>query len=127
MQRATFFDELLQGQFMPRREVFVGIILAIALFAFELFNFDTTQFALGSLLGDVRFFNLPWAAILAIAFCSIDFAGLIHFFTPSHQVKEVSAGTWFLIGAWFLGATMNALMTWWAVSLTLLNRNRAAG
>lgn len=25
------------------------------------------------------------------------------------------------MGAWLLGATMNAVMTWWAVSLTLLN------
>ena len=24
------------------------------------------------------------------------------------------------VGAWLLGATMNAIMTWWAVSLTLL-------
>jgi hypothetical protein len=27
------------------------------------------------------------------------------------------------MGAWLLGATMNAIMTWWAVSLTLLNHN----
>jgi hypothetical protein len=27
------------------------------------------------------------------------------------------------MGAWLLGATMNAMMTWWAISLTLLNHN----
>jgi hypothetical protein len=27
------------------------------------------------------------------------------------------------MGAWLLGATMNAVMTWWAVSLTLLNHD----
>ena len=27
------------------------------------------------------------------------------------------------MGAWLLGATMNAVMTWWAVSLTLLSHD----
>ena len=27
------------------------------------------------------------------------------------------------MGAWLLGATMNAMMTWWAVNLTLLDHN----
>jgi hypothetical protein len=27
------------------------------------------------------------------------------------------------MGAWLLGATMNAIMTWWAVNLTLLNHD----
>lgn len=106
------------GTRIPRHLV-IGLILVFALLAFELFNFDTTRFALESLLGDVRFLNLTWAAILAIAFCAIDFAGLAKLFTPergSDEPKEV----WYLMGAWFLGATMNAVMTWWAVSLTLL-------
>lgn len=30
---------------------------------------------------------------------------------------------WYLMGAWLLGATMNALMTWWAVNLALLNHD----
>ena len=97
----------------------IGIILIVALVAFEMFNFDTTRFALQSLLGDVKFIGLPWAAILAIAFCSIDFAGLARLFTPEqghNEKKEV----WYLMGAWLLGATMNAVMTWWAVSVTLL-------
>lgn len=100
----------------------IGIILIVALVAFEMFNFDTTRFALQSLLGDVKFMGLPWAAILAIAFCSIDFAGLARLFTPEeghNEKKEV----WYLMGAWLLGATMNAVMTWWAVSVTLLNHD----
>ncbi|MCA9922949.1 MAG: hypothetical protein KC419_00985 [Anaerolineales bacterium] len=104
------------------RKTTVGIILIIALIAFETFNFDTTQYALENLLGDVRFLGLQWASILAIAFCSIDFAGLIRIFTPekgSDEPREVS----FLMGAWLLGATMNAIMTWWAISLTLMNHN----
>ena len=101
------------------RQFLIGIVLIIALLAFEIFNFDTTQYALGSLLGDVNFMGLRWATILAIAFCAIDFAGLAHLFTPERGRDEPKA-VWYLMGAWFLGATMNALMTWWAVSVTLL-------
>ncbi|MCP4420840.1 MAG: hypothetical protein GY805_29875 [Chloroflexi bacterium] len=100
----------------------IGFILVVALISFEIFNFDTTKFALNSLIGDVRFLGLQWAAILAIAFCSIDFAGLVRLFTPERgqdEPKEV----WYLMGAWLLGATMNAVMTWWAISVTLLNHN----
>ncbi len=104
------------------RKTAIGIILFVALFAFEIFNFDTTQYALRNLLGEVRFLGLQWAAILAIAFCSIDFAGLIRLFTPQRGLNEPKA-VWYLMGAWLLGATMNAVMTWWAISLTLLSRN----
>jgi hypothetical protein len=100
----------------------IGFILIVALIAFEIFNFDTTKYALNSLLGDVRFLGLQWAAILAIAFCSIDFAGLVRLFTPERGMDEPKE-VWYLMGAWLLGATMNAVMTWWAVSLTLLNHN----
>lgn len=108
------------GQVSISRHLAIGLILIVALLAFELFNFDTTQFALESLLGDVRFLGLSWATILAIAFCAIDFAGLARLFTPERgddEPKEV----WYLTGAWLLGTSMNAIMTWWAVSLTLLN------
>jgi hypothetical protein len=104
---------------LPRQAV-IGAILVVALLAFEIFNFDTTQFALKDLLGEVRFIGLRWATILAIAFCAIDFAGLAHLFTPERGKQEPKE-VWYLMGAWLLGATMNALMTWWAVSLTLLN------
>ena len=103
---------------MPRHFM-LGLILIFALLAFEMFNFDTTRFALESLLGDVRFAGIAWATILAIAFCAIDFAGLGRLFTPErgrNEPKEV----WYLTGAWLLGATMNAVMTWWAVSTVLL-------
>ena len=105
-----------------QRKTMVGVILMVALFSFEIFNFDTTQFALRSLLGDVRFLGVGWASILAIAFCSIDFAGLIRIFTPQKGASEPRE-VWYLMGAWILGAAMNAVMTWWAVSLTLLNHS----
>ncbi len=100
----------------------IGLILVVALIAFEIFNFDTTQYALHNLIGDVRFLGMQWAAILAVAFCSIDFAGLVRLFTPERGMEEPKE-VWYLMGAWLLGATMNAIMTWWAISLTLLNHN----
>lgn len=109
------------GDAAPKK-LLVAVVLFIALIAFEIFNFDTSQYALRSLLGDVQFLGIMWASILAIAFCSIDFAGLIRLFTPERgqdEPKEV----WYLTGAWLLGATMNAILTWWAVSLALLSRN----
>lgn len=109
------------GQTIPRQAV-IGVLLVIALFAFEVFNFDTTRYALQNLLGDVNFFNFRWAAILALAFCAIDFAGLARLFTPQRGAEEPKE-IWYLTGAWLLGATMNAIMTWWAVSLTLLNHS----
>lgn len=102
------------------RQAAIGMLLVAALLAFEVFNFDTTRFALANLLGDVNFGGLRWASILALAFCSIDFAGLAHLFGPARDAEN-NGETWYLMGAWFLGATMNALMTWWAVNLTLLN------
>lgn len=98
----------------------IGGILFIALIAFEIFNFDTTRYALDNLLGGVTFGRLSWSAILAVAFCSIDFAGLARLFTPEKGADEPTQ-VWYLTGAWLLGATMNAVMTWWAISLTLLN------
>lgn len=99
----------------------VGFMMLVALIAFELFNFDTTRYALSSLIGDIQFLGIDWAVILAIAFCAIDFAGLFRLFTPE-QPDSSGQELWYLMGAWILGTTMNALMTWWAVSLTLLDR-----
>lgn len=128
MQQDKFFDRFagvqpvdLQLKSASRKTV-VGIILVVALIAFEMFNFDTTRFALNSILGEVAFLGVTWATILAIAFCAIDFAGLARLFTPERGAEEPKA-VWYLMGAWLLGATMNAVMTWWAVSLTLLSHD----
>jgi hypothetical protein len=124
MQMDRFFnsDQANTVSLSASRKTVVGIILFTALIAFEIFNFDTTRFALGSILGDISFMGLTWASILAVAFCAIDFAGLARLFTPERGKDEPKA-VWFLMGAWFLGATMNAVMTWWAVSLTLLSHD----
>jgi hypothetical protein len=97
-----------------------GLILLTALVAFEVFNYSTTAFALRDLLGDLEFLGIPWATILAIAFCGIDFAGIARLFTPE-EGSDVPHEVWYLFGAWLLAATMNAMLTWWGVSIAILD------
>ena len=119
VQLQQFLLRLRSNENKAGRHFMIASIMAVALFAFEAFNFDTTRYALTNLIGDIRFANITWATILAIAFCSIDFAGLIHIFASDGG--QEGRESWYLVGAWLLGATMNAMMTWWAVSLTLLD------
>lgn len=124
-----------QSRFDPSRLLFSGkniwrsiplprattswLIILMALIAFEVFNFSTTEFALADVLGDLSFAGWHWATILAVAFCAMDFAGIARLFgTP--QGKDQPAELWYLMGAWLLAATMNAILTWWAVSLAIL-------
>jgi hypothetical protein len=102
-----------------QRGLIIGIVLVVALVAFETFNFSTTQFALGDLLGTFGFAGIAWATILALAFCSIDFAGIARLLTPE-KGQKAPAEVWYLLVAWLLGATMNAMLTWWSVSLALI-------
>ena len=106
-----------------QRGLVLGVIILSALLAFEIFNYSTTEYALTDLLGDMRFFGLHWSTILSIAFCGIDFAGIARLFTPSLSPQPGSSGpheTWYLFGAWLLAASMNAMLTWWGVSLAVL-------
>jgi uncharacterized membrane protein len=104
---------------LSRLVVFGGLIV-VALLAFEIFNYSTTEFALKDLLGGLRFVGIPWATILAIAFCGIDFAGLARMFTPESGTDEPRE-VWYLFGAWMLAAIMNAMLTWWGVSIAISN------
>jgi len=106
--------------------MFFGLLIIGALLAFELFNYSTTEYALNDLLGGLSFSSIRWATILAIAFCGIDFAGIARLFTPqqaSRETKEV----WYLLGAWLLAASMNAMLTWWGVSLAIINHESLGG
>lgn len=105
-----------------RRGLAFGLIILSALVAFELFNFSTTEYALTDLLGDLKFAGITWATILAIAFCGIDFAGIARLFTPGEDQSEASE-VWYLFAAWLLAATMNAMLTWWGVSLALISHD----
>ncbi len=95
-----------------------GLMIIAALLAFEIFNFSSTTFALEDMLGDLRFAGIRWATILAIAFCGIDFAGVARLFTPEEGADE-PAEVWYLFGAWILAAMMNAMLTWWGVSIAI--------
>jgi hypothetical protein len=103
-----------------RRGLLWGSMIIGALLAFEIFNFSTTEFALRDLLGDLDFAGVRWATILSLAFCGIDFAGIARLFTPEEGADE-PAEVWYLFGAWLLAATMNAMLTWWGVSIAILN------
>ena len=113
---------MLEEYKMQRGKIFGAMIVA-AMLAFEVFNFSTTDFALTNLLGDLRFLGVRWAVILAIAFCGMDFAGIARLFTPESERGERGGRTevWYLLAAWFLAATMNAMLTWWGVSIALLS------
>lgn len=103
-----------------RRGLLFGVIILAALLAFEFFNYSTTVFALRDLMGELEFLGIEWAIILAIAFCGIDFAGIARLFTPEVGRDEPNE-VWYLFAAWMLAATMNAMLTWWGVSLAILN------
>jgi hypothetical protein len=116
---------MLKGTAQKRGLIF-GVIISLALLAFEIFNFSSTQFALQDILGTLTFGPFEWATILALAFCGIDFAGIARIFTPEKgrdEPKEV----WYLFGAWFLAATFNALLTWWGVSVAMLGHSTQGG
>ncbi len=111
-------------QFPVRRGQMFGALILTALVFFETFNFSTTEFALHDLLGEMRFAGLHWATILAIAFCGIDFAGIARLFTPE-EGGAPAMEVWYLFGAWLLAATMNAMLTWWGVSIAILSHASA--
>lgn len=120
MNRSSFpsFSDLFKN--LPRGTVFGGILVG-ALLAFEIFNYSTTDFALTDLLGkDLKFAGVRWATILSIAFCGIDFAGIARLFTPEKGEDE-PAEVWYLFGAWLLAASMNAILTWWGISVAVMS------
>ncbi|HEY3313612.1 MAG TPA: hypothetical protein VGK00_18380 [Anaerolineales bacterium] len=105
-----------------RRGAIFGGLIMLALLAFEVFNYSTTDFALTDLLsGDLKFLGVRWATILAIAFCGIDFAGIARLFTPEKEASQEPAEVWYLFGAWLLAAAMNATLTWWGVAVAISN------
>ena len=115
----TFWNSLIHNRKFNRGAAW-GMMIIGALLAFEVFNFSTTQYALHDMLGDLTFAGLRWATILAIAFCGIDFAGIARIFTPE-QGRDEPAEVYYLFGAWLLAAGFNATLTWWGVSVAIMN------
>src|SRR5512142_2234167 len=111
---------------LSRRGAVFGFILIAALLAFEVFNYSTTQFALADILGDLQSGGMRWSVVLAIAFCGIDFAGIARLFTPQ-QGRDEPTEVWYLFGAWLLAASFNAALTWWGVSVAIINHRAAGG
>ncbi|NMC15752.1 MAG: hypothetical protein GYA40_03810, partial [Chloroflexi bacterium] len=107
-----------QGPDWFRPNVAFVVMIFGALIAFEVFNYSTTDHALSDLLGDLTFIGVPWSTMLAVAFCGIDFAGIARLFTPEQGADEPKE-VWYLFGAWLLAATMNAILTWWGVSMAV--------
>jgi hypothetical protein len=121
----ALFRNLFRGRRFHRGAAW-GLMILGALLAFEIFNFSTTQFALADVLGDLKFAGMRWASILAVAFCGMDFAGVARIFTPqqgSDEPKEV----YYLFGAWLLAAAFNAMLTWWGVSVAIINHTSQSG
>jgi hypothetical protein len=109
-------------RFLLQRGSLFGLLILMALVAFEIFNYSTTEFALADLIGDLEFSGIRWATILAMAFCGMDFAGIARLFSPE-RLKRGAMDAWYLLGAWLLAATMNAALTWWAISTALLKHD----
>ncbi len=122
---ASLFRDLTHGRRLNRGAAW-GMMIIGALLAFEVFNFSTTQFALADVLGDLKFAGFRWATILAIAFCGIDFAGIARIFTPQQGADEPKE-VYYLFGAWFLAAAFNASLTWWGVSVAIVNHTSMSG
>lgn len=95
-------------------------IIILALIAFEAVNYSTTAYALRDLLGNLKFAGIRWSALLALAFCSLDFAGIARLVTQNGHSRE-DKDSWFLFGAWLIAATFNAALTWWGVSIAISN------
>jgi len=127
VQRLSLSSGALQGlsqrlsRISLRQGLFFGALMLGALLAFETFNYGTTEFALADLLGDLRFVGVRWATILALAFCAMDFAGLARLLTPGRPGQAIEA--WYVLAAWFVAAAMNAVLTWWAVSVALVGHS----
>ncbi len=121
----AMWNDLTRGRRFNRGAAW-GMMILGALLAFEIFNFSTTQFALRDVLGDLTFAGFRWATILAIAFCGIDFAGIARIFTPQ-QGRDEPAEVWYLFGAWLLAAGFNATLTWWGVSVAIVDHSSATG
>ena len=122
---AALFRNVTRGRRFNRGAAW-GLMIIGALAAFEIFNFSTTQFALADVLGDLQFAGMRWATILAIAFCGMDFAGIARIFTPEQGADEPKE-VYYLFGAWLLAAAFNAMLTWWGVSVAIVNHASQSG
>jgi hypothetical protein len=95
-------------------------ILIGAIVLFEIFNYSTTEHALSDTMGGLGFLGIRLATILALAFCGIDFAGVARLFSREERAGQEREEEWYLLSAWLMAGLLNAIMTWWSVTETLL-------
>lgn len=94
------------------------VILLIALAAFEVFNYSSTDRSLAGVIGNFSIFGISWSTLLAVAFCGVDLAGLAKMFTPETGVEEPTE-VWYLFVVWLIAAIINAGLTWWGVAVAI--------
>lgn len=98
-------------------------LLAIAVLAFELFNFAVTEIAVTTLIGDSTVLFIGVGTLFALAFCFSDIAGISRAFTPETSISkeplEVILGTL----AWFVAAIINAGLNWYALAVMMTGRS----
>jgi hypothetical protein len=104
----------------------VGWLLLGAFFAFELFNYSTTKYALTDILGAAALFGLRWDTLLSLLFCTIDLGAFVRFVRPERPGEDPSA-VHYLFAGWLLAAAFNAVLTWWGVSLAMVASNPQLG
>ena len=107
---------------LPSRLWLLGTLICGATVLFEAFNYSTTQHALGDAFGDLGLIGIPLATILAVAFCGLDFAGIARLLSPYDRSSEGKLEGVYLLAAWLLAGSMNAVMTWWSVTESLAGR-----
>ncbi|MGD0173664.1 MAG: hypothetical protein ABSC61_04400 [Anaerolineales bacterium] len=115
-------DSMIPNIRLPERGAFFLGLIVGATVLFEVFNYSTTEHALRDVMGGLRFLAIPWATILALAFCGIDFAGIARLFSPEEREGKGRVEGMYLLAAWLLAGVINAVMTWWAVTVALLGQ-----
>lgn len=107
-----------QAQANSSRTIAHTLMLLAAFTAFQAFNYSTTVYALKNLLGSTTMAGTHWSVILAVAFCSIDVAGIARLFTPGNTPTRVKNNRSLFV-AWMLTASLNALLTWYGVVIAI--------
>jgi hypothetical protein len=123
-QNGLFFERIahLPKIRLPGRKVTLGVIILAATVLFEAFNYSTSEHALMDAFGELGFLGIPLATILALAFCGLDFAGIARLFSAEDREEAGRTEGIYLLAAWILAGSMNAVMTWWSVTESLLGR-----
>ncbi|MDT8899561.1 hypothetical protein QYE77_14950 (plasmid) [Thermanaerothrix sp. 4228-RoL] len=99
-------------------KVWTLALFIVGIAGFEVFNYGTTLEALRDILGR-QGSGAVWAVLLSLALCAIDFAGVARLFIPEDEADTTAV--WLLFGVWALAAAVNAVLTWWSVSLLVVN------